>query len=339
MSILYLLTSPQPVIEGTDAVFKEVKALQAVFNGAQINLFPFSRPSSLFPKTLYGLQRIKTIRNQESQLKINHIFVSTLQYLPLFYCLKRPIVYTVVASLQQQKKPGNIKKLNTLHRIVISNERDQQVLKSWGINNYSIIRPGINTSGFFSNPLQLKKELTLLLASAPWEKAQFYTKGTDLLLKATAELPFLKVILLWRGLFFKELLKKINYYGVMQKVEVINQKVNVNDFLKRVHATILLAKRPDLVKAFPHSLIESLAAGKPVIVSKTIPMADYVTKHGCGVIVNALRTESLTDSISTLMSRYQQLARNTSRVTERDFSLGQMIEQYRKLYRLEIKLI
>ncbi len=250
--------------------------------------------------------------------------------------MKNPIVYTVVASLQKQKKPVNINSLNKLHRIVVSNERDQQVLESWGINNYSIIHPGIDTSSFSSYPIPLKKDLTLLLASAPWEKAQFYSKGIDLLLETAAKLPFLKLILLWRGLLFEELLKKIDYYGVRQKVEVINRKVNVNEILKRVHATILVAKRPDLVKAFPHSLIESLAAGKPVIVSKTIPMADYVTKHGCGVVMEELRMDSLTKSIKSLMNQYQYLVHNANSISAQDFSLEKMINEYRRLYRLKM---
>lgn len=337
MSILYLLTFPEPVVEGTDAVWQDVQALQTTFGGAWINLFPFKKPSSFLPIYLYGLHRIKTIRSQENnKLKVNHIFVPTLHYLPLFYFLKNPIVYTVVASLQKQKKPININRLNNLHRIVVSNVRDQQMLESWGIYNYSIFNPGIDTSSFSPYPLQLKKELMLLMASAPWDTAQFHSKGIDLLLETAARLPFLKLILIWRGLLYEELLKKIDYYGVMQKVEVINKKVNVNDYLKKAHATILLAKHPKLVKSFPHSLIESLAAGKPVIVSKIIPMADYVTKHRCGVVVEELRMESLTESIELLMNQYQSLAHHASSIRAQDFSLEQMIDQYSRIYNSKI---
>ncbi len=250
--------------------------------------------------------------------------------------MKNPIVYTVGASLQKQRKPLNINRLNSLHRIVISNERDQQILESWGIKNYSIITPGIDTSGFSPYPLPLERELTLLMASAPWDKAQFDSKGIDLLLETAAKLPYLKLILIWRGRLYEELLKKIRHHGIIRKVEVINQKVNVNDYLKKAHATILLAKHPKLVKSFPHSLIESLAAGKPVIVSKTIPMADYVTKHSCGVVVEELRMESLTESLKLLMNQYQSLAHHTNQIRAQDFSLEQMIDQYRRLYRLKI---
>ena len=337
MSILYLLTFPEPVLEATDAVWQDVEALQKAFGGVRINLFPFKKPIKFLHVSLYGLHQIRSIRRQENnQSKINHIFVPTLHYLPVFYFMKNPIVYTVGASLQKQRKPLNINRLNSLHRIVISNERDRQVLKSWGIYNYSIITPGVDTSGFSPYPLPLEKEMILLMASAPWDKAQFYSKGIDLLLETAAKLPYLKLILIWRGQLHEELLKKIRHRGVTQKVEVINEKVNVNDYLKKAHATVLLAKHPKLVKSFPHSLIESLAAGKPVIVSKTIPMADYVTKHRCGVVVEELQIESLAESIRLLMNQYQSVADQASRIRAQDFSLEQMIHQYRKLYRLEI---
>ena len=334
MSILYLLTSPEPVISGTDAAFQEVQALQSACNGKRINLFPLQKPNSLVPKTVYGWHRIKALREQESHFKINHIFAPTLHYFPVFHCLKNPIVYTVVASVQGQRKPVNINRLKGLHRIVVSNERDRQVLKNWEIHNYSVIHPGVDISEICPFPLPLKKELTLLMASAPWEKAQFNSKGIDLLLEAAANLPFLKLIFLWRGLLFEEIQKKIKYYGVAQKVELINQKVNVNEVLKRVHATILLAKHTYLVKAFPHSLIESLVAGKPVIVSTTIPMADYVEKNGCGIVVDGLQMASLIESIESLMSQYQNLTDHARSCSGKDFSLGRMLEQYRELYRL-----
>ena len=49
MSVLYLLTSPTPVIEGTDAVFQEVEALRASVGGETLNLNPRKKPGAFFP--------------------------------------------------------------------------------------------------------------------------------------------------------------------------------------------------------------------------------------------------------------------------------------------------
>jgi len=50
----------------------------------------------------------------------------------------------------------------------------------------------------------------------------------------------------------------------------------VNKTLVSVHAAITLADREGIIKVYPHSLLDALAAGKPVLVSRAIPMADYV---------------------------------------------------------------
>ncbi len=58
MSILYLLTFPEPLLEGTDAVWQDVEALQKAFGGARINLFPFKKPRRFLPVSLYGLHQL-----------------------------------------------------------------------------------------------------------------------------------------------------------------------------------------------------------------------------------------------------------------------------------------
>ena len=74
MSILYLLTFPEPVLEATDAVWQDVEALQKAFGGVRINLFPFKKPIKFLHVSLYGLHQIRSIRRQENnQSKINHI--------------------------------------------------------------------------------------------------------------------------------------------------------------------------------------------------------------------------------------------------------------------------
>ncbi len=332
MSILYLLTSPEPVVEGTDAVFQEVQALQTAFSGERVNLFPLKSPSSLVPRYLYGFHQIRTIKHQEKKLKLNHTFSSTLYYFPVLRYMQHPIIYTIIASLQGQRRPTHIDTIKSLSHIVVSSERDQHILESWGMHHYSMIRPGIDTSGLFPHPLPIRNELTLLMASAPWEKAQFRSKGIDLLLEATVKPPFLKLILLWRGLLFEKLRKKINDYGITKRVEVINQKVNISDFLKRSHAAILISKYSNIVKAYPNSLIESLSTGKPSIVSDNIPIADYVTQKGCGIVVENFDIHSLIHSIHRLVENYHHLADHVTHTIDKDFSLNHMIEQYRRLY-------
>jgi len=332
MSILYLLTAPPPVLEGTDAVFKEVGALRDAFRGEILNLFPLKRPSNALPTQLYGFHKIHELRRLESRCKLNHVYFSTLYPLPILRLLRNPIVQTITASLDENQKPPDLARLKNLHRVIVSNERDGGILRAWGFSNYAVIPPGIDASGLVAKNLPLDRELTLLMASAPWVREQFELKGVDLLLEAAAKLPFLKLIFLWRGLLEGELAKRVRRLGIADRVEIVNRRVNVSDYLNKAHATVLPAKRGDIVRSFPYSLIESVIAGKPVIVSASIAMADYVRKHECGIVIEDVSICSLTAAIKTLMGRYVELTRNTARIGPDAFSIDRMLENHRRLY-------
>jgi glycosyltransferase involved in cell wall biosynthesis len=332
MSILYLLTAPPPAIAGTDAVLQEVVALRGAFQGEIVNLSPLKSSTRRFPKQLYGLHKIREIKNLESRCKINHLFFSFPYPFPVLRLLRNPIFYTVTASLDQKKRPPAHAQLKRLQRIIVSNDRDACVLKAWGLTNYAIIPPGIDTSGFMPATLPLDRELTLLMASAPWAKRQFDAKGIDLLLATVAKLPFLRLILLWRGVLADELARRVERLDIGKRIEIVNRKVKVNDYLAKVHATVVLAKNGGIVRSFPHSLIESLTAGKPVLLNDEIAMADYVRKHRCGVVIDDVSIRTLTAAIETLMGRYPDLARNAVRIGPDAFSIDRMLEDHRRLY-------
>jgi glycosyltransferase involved in cell wall biosynthesis len=334
MSILYLLTAPPPAIAGTDAVLQEVAALRAAFQGEIVNLSPLKSSTRRFPKQLYGLHKIREIKGLESRCRINHLFFSFPYPFPILRLLRNPIFYTVTASLDPRKRPPAQRQLKRLQRIIVSSDRDAGVLKSWGLTNYAIISPGIDTSGFASAALPLDRELTLLMASAPWSRRQFDLKGVDLLLATVAKLPFLRLILLWRGVLADELAKRVERLDIGKRVEIVNRKVNVNDYLEKVHATVVLAKNGGIVRSFPHSLIESLIAGKPVLLSDTIAMSDYVSNRQCGVVVRDMSMAALSSAIEILMRGYEQLARNAAQIGPGVFSIKTMVESYRSLYGL-----
>jgi glycosyltransferase involved in cell wall biosynthesis len=176
--------------------------------------------------------------------------------------------------------------------------------------------------------------MTLLMASAPWAEDQFDLKGVDALLDATARLTELRLILLWRGVLLSDLLKRVERRGIKARVEIIPERVDINAYLKRAHATVLVAKRSDIVKAYPHSLLESLAAGKPVILSNALPMADYVRRHECGIVLEEVSEQMLVQAIEDLRSRYDTLAQRARLTDARSFSQEAMIENYRAIYRL-----
>ena len=331
MSVLYLHTTPPPHLEGTDAVHQEVDLLIQRFEGQVINLFPFQHPLSLPGQYLHSLRSIIRILRAEKRTQINHIFSPVLSYYAVFHLMKNPLIYSVIANVGAEP-PKRLAQMRRFQRIIVSNERDRDQLTDWGFTNHLMVRTGLDLSTFSYGPFPLSDQITLLMASAPWVRDQFESKGINLLLRAAARLPNLRLIFLWRGLLLEDLQRMVKHYQVSDRVEIINEKVDVNNILARVHGSILLARHGGIVKAYPHSLLESLAAGKPVILSQTIPMSDYVSNQECGVVVKDYNLDSVIQSISELMSKYRTLTSNTQPGLGGKFSKDQMLNNLAGIY-------
>jgi glycosyltransferase involved in cell wall biosynthesis len=334
MSILYLLTGPPPVFEGTDAVLQEVDALCQAFGGKILYLNPLSTSTRRFPKQLLGLHKIGAIRQLERECRINHVYFPAPYPLPILRVLRSPVLYTATASLDAQKIPPARTRLKKLERIIVSSDRDAGVLDRWGLTNYAIIPPAVGTSRIVPTTVPPGREFILLMASAPWTGRQFELKGIDLLLATAARLPFLRLVLLWRGVLADELLRRVQRLDIESRVEIVNRKVDVNEHLGRAHAAVLLARDGRIVRSFPHSLMESLVAGKPVLLTNAIAMSDYVSKHRCGVVVREMSVEALSSAIDILRRDYAELAGNALRIGPGSFSIQAMLDNYRRVYGL-----
>ena len=78
--------------------------------------------------------------------------------------------------------------------------------------------------------------------------------------------------------------------------------------------------------------IRPRVAGKPVLVSQRIPLADHVRQRGCGVVVEEVTVASLAAAIASLRNCYVELARNAMKVGPNAFSLASLVENHRRLY-------
>lgn len=336
MPILYLVTAPPPVMEGTDAVLEEVAALRAAFGGELVNLFPLSRPTSLVPPQLYGWHKLAVLRELERSCKLAHLFYSLPYPLPVLRALCKPVVQTVTGSVNKNNKPKpkSLAALKRLERIVVSTDREAAILQEWGLSNYAVIHPGIEMDRFVPHLLPLRTELTLLSASAPWVERQFALKGIDALIAFAAQCSNVRIIFLWRGSLVEALQARIRRFSIADRVEIVNSKVDVRDYLRKAHATVLLAKSGDIIKSVPRSLMESLLGGKPVIISDTLAMADMIRRHDVGIVVDAVDMPSLAAAVDKLRQRYDELARNVAIFPRERFSIASMVENYRHCYGL-----
>lgn len=317
---------------GTDAIFQDSEMLRSRFGGKELILYPFLYPSSYLPRFFYGWHKLLILNRLQKEVSINHVFSPGLYDFPVLRLLKKPVVYSITATLRDQDLGSKMEKFFLLDQIIVNNERDWQKLKDKGFENTALVPPMVNLSGLKPHCLPLENHFNLLMASAPWERDQFDSKGVNLLLKTIKANPRLRLILLWRGRLFKELIARIKNEQVESQVEVIDRKVNIRDMMARVHATVLVSNSSEVVKSYPNSLLESLACAKPVILSGKIAMSDFVRQKGCGMVLEEFRVESLLELIGQLENNYDAIRKAAEFVDLGQFSSEHVLSLMSAIY-------
>jgi glycosyltransferase involved in cell wall biosynthesis len=335
MTILYLLSTLPPKLPAGEAIAQEVSALQSHFGGATIHVNPNQYSPVFIPRLLYGFQQLKQLRAQAAHVALYHFYNPDPFPFPFLRYLQRPVVYSVSCGIGDIQP--RVAFFNQLAAVAAADERSLKRLREWGVANAALVRPGIDTTRFSHSPLPLRGEIKLLVGSAPWTKGQFRTKGVEALLEAASQNPRLRLIFLWRGVLAEEMEQRVRRMNLEQQVEVLNRLVDVNQVLAGVHASITLATNPAIIKSYPHSLLDSLAAGKPVLVSRVIPMADYVEQTGCGEVVANVTPADIMAAVETLAGHYEVRQQVARQVGQRDFSQQVMIASFRKVYEQVLK--
>lgn len=330
MNIRYLIATLPPKLPQAEAISQEISALQSHFGGDLVFINPNQHSPVFIPRLLFGFHKLRQLRAQESHLDFYHFYNPDPFPFPFLRLLRRPIVYSISCGLSDQQP--NLAFFKGLTLIAAADERSRQRLHQWGLNNVMLVRPGIDTTRFTCSPLSLGSEIRLMVASAPWTKAQFRSKGVEALLRAAQQCARLRLIFLWRGVLMEDMLDLVRQMNVSQQVEIINRQVDVNQILAGVHAGITLASSSAIIKSYPHSLLDSLAAGKPVLLNRAIPMADYVEQTGCGQVVEKVTSEAILTAVEALSSHYEARQQAAQQVGQRDFSQQAMLASFQQLY-------
>jgi glycosyltransferase involved in cell wall biosynthesis len=330
MNILFHVTFLPPEMPESVAELQEINALRQHFGGSLLYLNPNPRSPIYVPRLLFGFHVLSEIRTREATADLHHVYNPDPFAFPVVRFLRRPVVYSISGGVG--KKRPNVRFFRSLAAVVVHDERSLKRLRALGMNNVFLVRAGIDTSHFTFSPLPLNAEIRLMVGSAPWTTDQFQTKGVDALLAVARQNPHLRLVFLWRGMLAHEMERRVQQMELGDRVTVINRRVEVNAVLASVHASIVLADTPGIVKAYPHSLLDSLAAGKPVLVSRAIPMADFVEEKGCGVVVDKITPTGIRSAIGALVERYQKLQDAARDVGQRDFTREKQLASFQAMY-------
>lgn len=330
MQVLYHLTIKPPKRPCCEAISQEIAALREHFTGKLLYLNPNQHAPVYIPRLLFGFHNLRELRTLEADIDLHHIYNPDPYPFPILRLLRRPVVYSLTGGIGEKRIDRRF--FSSLAAVTVMDRGSLQSLQFQGLENVHLVRPGIDVKRFTRTQRPLGSEIHLLVGSAPWTRDQFKTKGVDALLDVARLDPRLHLIFLWRGVLTEEIKHRVRRLGVEDRVEILDRVMDINEVLARVHASVTLASEPDIIKAYPHSLLESLAAGKPVLISRAIPMADYVEEKGCGVVIEGTHPADIITAVERLKQDYKNLQESAQQIDAYDFSQQQMIESYKKVY-------
>jgi len=161
-------------------------------------------------------------------------------------------------------------------------------------------------------------------------------KGYDYLIKAMPsiikEIKNCHIIIAGEGPARGRLELLINQHNLCDRVKLLGYVENVDKLLAATDLFVM----PSLSEGLPISLLEAMAAGKPVIASAAGGIPEVIDHNSSGILVPAADSHALGKSIIELLrsrDKMRQIATNGISVVHNRFCSDAMAEQYAGLYR------
>ncbi len=264
--------------------------------------------------------------------KINHIYTS-LGDLPYLRVLDlNNTILTGAASCNTGKIKKRLPSLKKLDKIIVESELQRKQLMTLGVskNKIELIYPPVDLRKF--NYIPAKGKFKILFASCPTRVKDFERRGIYLLLETAKLLPEVDFILAWRKQAYpeiKRLLKKMKVNNIILQNNIIS---DFNREYALVHSTIIpYTKRDNYLKLIPNSALESLAAGKPVLISSKVELANIIQREKCGIIFEP-SPDCLVKAIRELKKNYSFQQKKCRKVAQKYFSQEIFLKKYEKIY-------
>ena len=138
--------------------------------------------------------------------------------------------------------------------------------------------------------------------------------------------------MLWRKKGYKTLKKEIEKRK-LTNVEVINKIVkDPKEIYSRASCTIIpFTNRSTSNKLIPLSALESLASGKPILISTKVGIKDIIFNEKSGIVFTPTKDE-LIKAIKEIKDKYELYQKNARLTAEKHFSKETFIKEYKKIY-------
>jgi glycosyltransferase involved in cell wall biosynthesis len=322
-----------------EAVSKEIasllQGLDKIIDGSLVSLNTKHRQLRLGGREKriplpHGLPLYPLLKPYASRFDINHLFASGGErYLTPIISRYKGVLTVAKDTSTTAGFERNREALLRLRAIVVQGERDREILQQLGVRPEAlrIIRPGIPTAPYVAAAGQF----TIVFASSPLTADDFLSRGIYLIARAAAQLPDVRFLLVWRERHLGKL-ERILGNAQTENVDIVNGLVDdMASTYDRAHATILPGLEHRSFIPCPRSGLESLAHGKPLLLSTLVSLAQSVVSSGAGLAFEPT-TAGLVAAVRQLQRDYPSYQANTQRYIADKFSPATHLALYERLY-------
>jgi glycosyltransferase involved in cell wall biosynthesis len=245
---------------------------------------------------------------------------------------RRPILYTAAIDGPLIEKSL----FNKVSLFVAETEHLAERLISAGIERRQlrVVYPGVDLQIFRPAPLPPDRPFRILFASSPANPAEFTARGIPLLLEAARRCPDVHVTLLWRQWGrVDDARRAFAALNPPSNVEIDHRARDVGDMVaayQNAHVTACLYAE-GFGKSCPQSVIESLACGRPVLVTESSGLADLVRRRKVGAAAPAT-PEGVVTAIHQLRTSLARCSTSALHLARERFDVDVFVTRYRELY-------
>jgi glycosyltransferase involved in cell wall biosynthesis len=219
--------------------------------------------------------------------------------------------------------------------VAVSHDTAQHLIRKlhWPANKVQVIHNGVTCGPTGPQPNHARRaheaghERPVALTVARLDEQ----KGHRYLLEAAVQMPDVQFILVGDGPLRSSLEAQVQALGLADRVDFLGHRTDIRDLLASSDVFVL----PSLYEGLPLSILEAMAAGKPVVATQVGGTAEVVLAGETGLLVPPSDSTALATAIRSVVTdrAFAQRLGSRGRVrVEREFSTAVMLRQVTSLY-------
>lgn len=226
--------------------------------------------------------------------------------------------------------------LPMLKYIFVLDEKTKKYLKEKGIDKNVYFITGVDVNLFKDEPCSSSDSFIFLFGSSPTDIKMIKHKGIMILKQAMKKIilkyDYVKLVLINRGGKNTNYLKSIFSDLPDKYVEIKyenNSQFDMTNRYREINAAIFIPIDLKYSRNYPFSIMESIACGRPVIVSNNLEISKIVEEQNCGIVTNAT-WHGIASAMEECMVRFKEMKINCRNIALKYFDINNNIKEFIK---------